>query len=685
MTATRWPTELGATFVRPDGSVPFVAPQTGVAGTDPTDLATRQQVVDIVAGSGEASDFATLTIAQATSIDAGPQTIRLGGRTSVGDGGGGLLRRVASNPGHAWSLQSADGAWWEFVPPAVTPEQGGFTDLAAAVTAINAVPAYGELVLDRRARTTSVYPLTCNARITGTGCDLVSYLGTEQRVGDDLRQSIAAHDPRHILQGTRRGVNLTRAPVMGATLLGTAAVSIPNTTATPLSASDYRDRCGAIDPSALGAFFIRSGWRRARFIFRGTWAASVTGQRQVSLTVNGTAIDSVSVSAVSGGLPTDQVCDFEIDVAAGQQIGFSVWHSAGAAINLQSWRATIEVIEEDIVAPPGERGWIYQSSWTALEVALGGYNGAVDHTVATKDVLILSGIETSNDDFGLFPQTPKKMWFNCVGPWALSTVYSVGFRVHDTVANAMYICLVGHTSPGSGTFAAYRTANPTHWRLAVPGDFPQVQGLGYPRQRRFIRDFRARRPDGEVYIYLSAAADAPYWDAGGNPLVQLTAASAGAYENVKFFLDQARRGGVEITGVFLDHAAIQFIDAVVLNNVISLCNARGLVVAYNITAAGVAPIRFITASGQPRPGHIWVCEGCYRDGGLDTSVQTNAMLAEIAKHRGRQMRLFFANEEASATPIVPNSTNDLNGRSLFDTFKRPGDIYQYGRTAYDTF
>jgi hypothetical protein len=53
------------------------------------------------------------------------------------------------------------------------------------------------------------------------------------------------------------------------------------------------------------------------------------------------------------------------------------------------------------------------------------------------------------------------------GEWALSTAYLVGDRVFDPVSGYVYYCQVAHTSPASGTFAAYRTANPTHWRNNV--------------------------------------------------------------------------------------------------------------------------------------------------------------------------------------------------------------------------
>jgi hypothetical protein len=48
--------------------------------------------------------------------------------------------------------------------------------------------------------------------------------------------------------------------------------------------------------------------------------------------------------------------------------------------------------------------------------------------------------------------------------WANSTAYAVGDIREDTASNTIFRCLVAHTSPASGTFAADRTANPNRWK-----------------------------------------------------------------------------------------------------------------------------------------------------------------------------------------------------------------------------
>ena len=54
--------------------------------------------------------------------------------------------------------------------------------------------------------------------------------------------------------------------------------------------------------------------------------------------------------------------------------------------------------------------------------------------------------------------------------WAISTVYAVNDRARDTADGTRWKCLVAHTSPGTGTFAAARTAAPTQWTREMASD-----------------------------------------------------------------------------------------------------------------------------------------------------------------------------------------------------------------------
>ena len=54
--------------------------------------------------------------------------------------------------------------------------------------------------------------------------------------------------------------------------------------------------------------------------------------------------------------------------------------------------------------------------------------------------------------------------------WAVSTAYAIGARALDTADHSYWKCLVAHTSPATGTFAAARTAAPTQWQRELASD-----------------------------------------------------------------------------------------------------------------------------------------------------------------------------------------------------------------------
>lgn len=68
------------------------------------------------------------------------------------------------------------------------------------------------------------------------------------------------------------------------------------------------------------------------------------------------------------------------------------------------------------------------------------------------------------------------------GVWDNETAYIIGTRVVDEDAGTTWRCEVPHTSPATGTFAEYRSANPTHWEevttsLTFSGQWET--GVGY--------------------------------------------------------------------------------------------------------------------------------------------------------------------------------------------------------------
>lgn len=89
------------------------------SGGNPGQILTKNTVADYDTSwqdpvdSAVTRDFDTVSVVQSESIDTSVNFIRTGGYSAVGDGGGALYRRVASEPTHAGKVQSAGGAWWE--------------------------------------------------------------------------------------------------------------------------------------------------------------------------------------------------------------------------------------------------------------------------------------------------------------------------------------------------------------------------------------------------------------------------------------------------------------------------------------------------------------------------------------------------------------------------------------------
>lgn len=93
------------------------------SGTDVK--ATMTQIAAAVGALADPFEYDTKAAVQAATISGSVNHIRIAGYTSYGDGGGANYVRVASQPGHALKIQSADGAWWEWRDTILTPEMAG--------------------------------------------------------------------------------------------------------------------------------------------------------------------------------------------------------------------------------------------------------------------------------------------------------------------------------------------------------------------------------------------------------------------------------------------------------------------------------------------------------------------------------------------------------------------------------
>jgi hypothetical protein len=68
-----------------------------------------------------------------------------------------------------------------------------------------------------------------------------------------------------------------------------------------------------------------------------------------------------------------------------------------------------------------------------------------------------------------------------IGAWTTGTSYAVGNTTKDTADGTFWRCLIAHTSPGSGTFAAARAAAPTQWASSAADGASWITGpVGSP-------------------------------------------------------------------------------------------------------------------------------------------------------------------------------------------------------------
>lgn len=75
-------------------------------------LQDRDETVSIAMALGSA-DFPTYAAVQLATIPAQQQFLMVRGKGALGDGRGGLMVRVSTEPTHDGGVQSADGQWWE--------------------------------------------------------------------------------------------------------------------------------------------------------------------------------------------------------------------------------------------------------------------------------------------------------------------------------------------------------------------------------------------------------------------------------------------------------------------------------------------------------------------------------------------------------------------------------------------
>ncbi|CNJ00721.1 Uncharacterised protein [Yersinia frederiksenii] len=145
-----------------------------------------------------ATDFDSVDVVETSNIPTGVTYISVNGYYSAGDGGAANYKQVASEPTHAGKIQSADGAWWEFVGIEINLLQvgcrgdstsgvtgSGTDDTTNFVKARDIALALGIPVMVPSLPATKAFRLTTRVDYT----DTVTYLGTGANLTVGLTQN----------------------------------------------------------------------------------------------------------------------------------------------------------------------------------------------------------------------------------------------------------------------------------------------------------------------------------------------------------------------------------------------------------------------------------------------------------------------------------------------------------------
>lgn len=648
----------------------------------------RDEALDVINGMiASITDrrFQSRAVAQAATIHASTDFVTLDERAD-GDGpdSGGEYERVAGPLSHAWSFQSADGAYWKVRGDTVTPQQGNLTaDLAATATAAIAA-GYTRLLLSDRDWSTTSLPETFADQILieGPGANRVTYQYMEHPVGEAWADR-SRFLPRAMAR-TVEAVQSSGVPNIRFTSVASTA-NVLNAAWTALSFVLVQDGMGAFLSGSTSGIFPRPG--RYRIDISVEWESNSTGLRQVAYTKNGITsgdVEGQHNTAAVNGQPTTQHCTFydTITTMGTDFFGVLLYQTSGTDLDVVV-NVTVTALYQYGIGGVYPNLGLTAGPWATIETTHGGPDGLADHIASNYNSLVACNTLASNDGGGFYPQTPNKTWYNCVGAWANNTLYPAGYRVHDAVGDRMVISLVDHTSAaGPTTFAQDWAAHPTYWRLATASDFPYVASVPYDNFAYVMRKVKEKNPQFEVWAYISASIDALYTNSVGAPWSAYNGSRG--YLNVLHYMDRYDRMYPEFHGYFFDYFNSSYITTTVRNFIVQYAKERNKKVACNLISIGAASLRFMAECPYIGPGDAALNEGFEYDNGLSVTANTDAYLVELAKHRARGIRNFAFCEEASEAAVVPGSAKDVAARAKFTANYVNGDAYGYSWSGYTT-
>lgn len=623
----------------------------------------------------------------------------------------GRFTRSSGTPSHPWSETSNGGTvYWVIDGDTVTPQQAGLDgtdDLDATRTAAIAA-GYSRLWLSGD---TNWYTTTTNwnhelLTIEGPGATRIVEYFREVSTGEPHKALMRIanaqrrfNDVETAMQGLGVGIRQT-------TVRRTTNFNVPDDSATDIVMDDdFMDGMGGLKAAAASGVTVPPGCTYGLVIASVSFQANATNDRQIQ--VYGTTsnlIKTRSAAPPGGGSPADVNLIWPTPVTSGEVLYLKAYQNSGTnpLVLTDASLTFIPWYEPQRAVSYLKTFKIFQGNFDTMVSALGGF-AATAAAMASHRAVAISHMDAMNGDPLYYPNAPKPQWIDCEGAYANSTSVTAGDRYEDVPSETVYEANSGFTTEATGTFADERAAFPARW-TAIADE--KISTSSYVRMRELIRAAKAINPNLLVFVYISMACEARYWDDAGNPQSQLTDGAAGSYENTAFYIARAQSDlAADFDGWFIDHANGTFVTSTVRDQFMALLRATGKRTMWNLTAMSAAAASFMGECPYVKDGDFGAVEGFYMDNGGplsgsdfdDTTALslTNTFIAAWDKyfaHRNVFAALVIENASGSEPldydPATMNvGTNSIavlaNAKSLFETyFTKPDDLLDYNTKSY---
>jgi hypothetical protein len=149
--------------------------------------------------------------------------------------------------------------------------------------------------------------------------------------------------------------------------------------------------------------------------------------------------------------------------SGGSQSGVSSWLAVGCGLDI-AW-PEYELVNHSSAYQAMLTSYRDDGGTVAWENGRAYVVGRAANDGATAYVCLVGHTAPSTGTFSAYRTANPSHWAaRKSGAWAFSTAYNVGDLAVDAASGNTFRCRVAHTSPGSGLFSTYRAANTTHWK-----------------------------------------------------------------------------------------------------------------------------------------------------------------------------------------------------------------------------